>query len=555
MAVTDLSPDIWLATCGPRAPKTLIVGPWILIGDVFDRENVRLPADGPDDPYGYERKLMARLWGRFVGLRPGSADRADALLRDPSGALECIVWEQDGMTFVASAIPAWLIDNRRPAWRIDFGKVDEALRDPLLISGHLLLDGPIGILPGTVQPLPLTQAAVTVWQPSEFADLSLQKPPTPEEAAGRLRRAIDESVRGLGGKSDTVACEISGGLDSSIVAASLATGRAGPVRIWLNAFGDTKEADERLFVEALARTLDIQPTMVPHAKGHLTEALLEQISTGPRPGLNALDIHHDLDWARRLTEAGADTVLTGKGGDSILLQSATPDVFTDAWLARGWPALLDPDTRRLARTTERSIWSLWGMARRYPVRALDTAPRSHALLAPPRRSIRVRHPWLAEIARFGPSKAFQLAGVVDSVSRHGATALTQTIDVRHPLCAQPVIEACLALPAHLLTLGGRDRGLARQAFRDRLPAMIIERRSKGDMTRIYGRMIFDNLNVLRPWLLEGRLADEGILDRLATDVALTREGLMWRGHYAEIMAAVAFEGWVRVWERRLSKPR
>jgi len=167
----------------------------------------------------------------------------------------------------------------------------------------------------------------------------------------------------------------------------------------------------------------------------------------------------------------------------------------------------------------------------------------------------VRHPWLAEIARFSPSKAFQLAGVVDSVSRHGATALTQTIDVRHPLCAQPVIEACLALPAPLLTLGGRDRGLARQAFRDRLPAMIVERRSKGDMTRIYGRMIFDNLNVLRPWLLEGRLADEGILDRLATDAALTREGLMWRGHYAEIMAAVAFEGWVRVWERRLSRSR
>ena len=130
--------------------------------------------------------------------------------------------------------------------------------------------------------------------------------------------------------------------------------------------------------------------------------------------------------------------------------------------------------------------------------------------------------------------------------------MTESIDVRNPLCSQPVIETCLALPASLLTVGGRERGLARRAFADRLPHDIIDRRSKGDMTKIYGRIILDGLDVLRPWLIEGRLAALGVIDRAATETELTREALIWRGGYSTIMIAAAFESWVRNWERRLT---
>lgn len=158
------------------------------------------------------------------------------------------------------------------------------------------------------------------------------------------------------------------------------------------------------------------------------------------------------------------------------------------------------------------------------------------------------HPWLRNWDDFGPAKAFQIAGLADSVSRHEPSALSRAVDVRNPLCAQPVIEACLALPASLLTTGGRERGLARHAFRNRLPAEIIERRSKGDMTRTYGRMIHDSLDVLRPWLIDGRLAALGVIDAAATDRELTRETLLWRGKYSTIILAAAFEAWVRTWE-------
>lgn len=554
LAVSDLNGRAWLAVNGPHAPKTLQVGHWTLIGDVLNRRRPVLPPTRPEDAWDYERKLMARFWGRYIGVQFGRDDQLSAILRDPSGALECVAWSHDGVTIVASHAPDWLVRKLRPPWRINVRRLDQALRDPLMSSGPLLIDGPVAVDPGTVQPLPLEHPAQSLWRPADFARRSLEPAPALEDAAASIRGAIDEAVAGLAGLSGPVAAEVSGGLDSSLIASSLVRGSPAEVALWLNACGATPEADERPYVAALAGALGIDPLCVPHATGPMSEAWLERTSQGLRPGVNALDRPHDMDWAARLASAGARALMTGKGGDSILLQRSTADVFTDSWRARGWRALLSPDVPRLAATNELSVWSMIAEARRHGREGSRLPVRDEGFLTPlpgGGSDGAPVHPWLAGCEPFGPAKTMQIAGVLDSVSRHGPSMLTEVIDVRHPLCAQPVIEACLALPTFLLTHGGRDRGLARHAFRERLPPVIIDRRSKGDMTRIYGRMILDNLGVLRPWLLDGRLAALGIIDRAAADRLLTRESLIWRGYYSSIIVAAAFEGWVRAWERRL----
>lgn len=551
MVVSDLHRHAWLGVKGPQAPGTLAVGPWTLVGDVFNRQRPVLPGDS-DDPDDYERKLVARFWGRYVGVRFGADSRLLSILRDPSGALECIAWSHQGLTIVGSDAPEWLVHKLRPPWRINVERLSQALLDPFMSSGPLLLDGPVAIDPGTVQPLPLDSSTRSVWRPADIAHRSLGQPPCLEDAAAAVRSAIDEAVTGLAGASTPVAAEVSGGLDSSLVASSLTHHGDIPVSLWLSAYGATPESDERSYVAALAEALAIVPACVPHATGAMTEAWLERASQGLRPGVNALDRPHDMDWAARLREAGVTALMTGKGGDSILLQRSTTDVFTDLWLAHGWRALLAPDVPRLAVENEISVWSMVRTARRHG-RADNRLPvRDDGFLAS--RHPPIAHPWLAGCEAFGPAKTLQIAGVLDSVSRHGPSMLTETVDVRHPMCAQPVIEACLAIPTPLLTHGGRDRGLARHAFRGRLPTAILERRSKGDMTRIYARMILDNLAVLRPWLLDGRLAALGVLDRDAADRLLMRESLIWRGSYSTIIVAAAFEGWVRAWERRLLPP-
>lgn len=550
LAVAELNPCVWLAVGGPRAPSTLAVGPWRLIGDVINRVSPDLPTTGDDDPYAYERKLLARFWGRFIGVRCSGDGPASHLLRDPSGALPCITWTQHGLTLAASNMPQWLIQHLRPPWRINFQRLAAALQDPLSAPGDLPLDGPMEVFPGTVQPLSSDSPAVEVWRPSDLVLRGRRRGIDREGAVALLRSSVDETVHGLASIAPSLAAEVSGGLDSSIVASSLVQRNRDRVTLWLNAHGPTPESDERFWVTALADRLGIAPKSVPLADGLITEAALERISGDLRPGVNALDVHHDLDWARRLTEADCAAVMTGKGGDSVLVP-ATPDVFTDLWMEKGFRALLSPDVPRLAVSTEVSVWTLYQSARRHH-RAPGPLPRRDPALLAATTGEGPVHPWLEDRALLGPAKTLQIAGVIDNMTRHAPSLQSEAVEVLHPLCSLPVIEACLAIPAPLMTLGGRDRGLARHAFADRLPAAVVQRPSKGDLTWLYGRRILKSLDVLRPWLLDGRLAAEGILDRAAVDARLTRESLTWRGPYAEIMVAAAFEGWVRVWERRLS---
>lgn len=549
-AVVELSAAAWLGLAGPHRPNQLTVGSWTLVGDVLHRRKPEFPPTERNDPWEYERKLMARFWGRYVGVQLGADGQVRSLLRDPSGALECVAWDQDGLLVVASSVPDWLLSGLAIRWRPDHDRLGLAMRDPMSSADWLLMDGPITVAPGTVQPLPLASSAATVWTPSDFARRSLSPRWTLEEAIETLTTAVDDAVAGLAGLEGSLAAEVSGGLDSSTVAASLVRRAEVPVALWLNAYGATQEADERVYVHALGQTLGISPTFAPHATGGLTEPLLEQISGDFRPGLNALDVHHDLEWARRVARAGGSALMTGKGGDSIFLQNASPDVFTDLWKADGWRALLSKDVARLAARNEVSVWTMIQRARRDTRHQGFSLLRDDTLLPSREEAPTLSHPWLAGSEAFGPAKTRQIAGVIDSVSRHGPSLLTETIDVRHPFCAQPVIEACLAIPTALLTIGGRDRGLVRQAFADRLPELIAGRRSKGDMTRIYGRMVLSSLDVLRPWLLDGRLAASGLIDRARTEAALTEEALMWKGPFGAIIRAAAFEGWLRVWTRR-----
>lgn len=553
LVVSEIGSGAWIAVGGPHPPKLTRIFNWTLIGDVLDRRSPSLPACAPDDPWGYERKLAARFWGRFAGVQFGPRNRPLALLRDPSGAMECVAWVQSGLLIVASAAFDWLLRRLRPNWRISLSRLEQALRDPLTGSGPLIIEGPVALSPGTVQPLPLELPPVEIWTPGRIAGQSLESWPSAEEASEHLRTAVDETVMGLAALSGPVAAEVSGGLDSAIVAASL-TRNDVDARLWLNAYGPTPESDERNYLRCLGAKLGIDPVSVPHARAPMTEAGFDDVSRDFRPGLNALDRAHNLDWARRLDDVGAGSLLTGRGGDTILLQNATVDVFVDRWRTSGWRTLLSKDSRELVAANEASLWTFVAEARRRD-RGGHTLPRRSLSLLRPSSTPLPHHPWLAGWDDFGPAKALQIAGLVDSVCRHHPSALTRTIDVRNPLCAQPVIEACLALPAPVLTCGGRDRGLARRAFRDRLPLEIVERRSKGDMTKIYGRLVHDNLPFLRPWLIHGRLVDLGMVDPAAADRALTREALLWHGGYSSIIVLAAFEGWVRRWEDRLGPAR
>jgi asparagine synthase (glutamine-hydrolysing) len=546
MAVTELTDRVWLAVQGPGAMGLVTAGPWRLIGEVHHREHRSLDPATDEEPWSFERKLVSRFWGRFVGVGIAGDGDLRAVLRDPCGGLDCLVWEDEGLVLVASTLPEWLALPSH--WSVSWECVLQTLHDPLLVWDRLLFTGPTPVRPGTVQPLPVTAPPCELWNPAAIARRGLARPVSDDEAAHRLEQAIDDVVRSLARTAGPLAAEVSGGLDSSLIAASLSRVRS-DVRPWINLYGSEAQSDERAFVAALATRLGIEPLYAAHATGPLDSAGFASISTGVRPGLAGMDFHHDADWARRLQSEGVKAVMTGRGGDSVLIQGATPEVFSDLWQAQGWRALFSPLLPALARLNEQSVWTLIAEARL----GRPGRPPRHSPWFKPTETPAIS--WIEDCADLGPAKTQQIAGLIDGIGRQSPSLQTRAVTVMTPLLSLPVVEVALGLPTAQLVTGARERGLARRAFRDRIPEPILNRRTKGEMSAVYGQMVARNLDLLRPFLLEGRLARAGLLDRAAFETALTYDSLVWQGTYGTIMATATIEGWVRRWETRLSPDR
>lgn len=161
------------------------------------------------------------------------------------------------------------------------------------------------------------------------------------------------------------------------------------------------------------------------------------------------------------------------------------------------------------------------------------------------------HPWLSDLQAVPPAKQLHIRALAGTQIFHGHSRRGQVADVIHPLTAQPLVELCLAIPAFDLAAGDNDRPLARAAFADRLPDLVVKRRSKGDMSGYYGRMLARSLDVVRPYLLEGRLAGRGLLNTGWLDRALSVDRLAVSEETPDLLELIAIESWARAW----SSPR
>jgi asparagine synthase (glutamine-hydrolysing) len=162
-----------------------------------------------------------------------------------------------------------------------------------------------------------------------------------------------------------------------------------------------------------------------------------------------------------------------------------------------------------------------------------------------------KHPWLQAIGDLPPTKRVQIGGLVLSQRQFHETLRGERVRLAHPLLSQPVVEFSLSTPSPLLSSGEGERTLARRAFADRLPASIVHRRSKGDISVFFGKSLAASADFLRAFLLNGRLVQEGLLDHDALEPMLYPDALIWQDNFGQILAAATLEAWVRHWEARI----
>ena len=488
-------------------------------------------------PADLARGAVASGWGRYILVWRDDAGRL-ALLRDPTGALDCVWWRHGGAV-IAAREPPCLVDTLLPAdLAIDWEVLGEIARTPELLGDRLALRGLTAVNPGAVSVIGETAETAAVWRPADFCRAGRGW----DESHEGLVAVVDETVAALVAPHRRLVAELSGGLDSAIAAASLkAVGHAERAG-FLNFHGDWREGDERPYALAAAAQLGLDLTTVRKPVEAITLAQLNPLGDSVRPALQGVDVAYDIEVSGRMRRRRATGLLTGQGGDAVFFQAPDPAVVVDRRRREGLAGLSPAFIAAVARWTRHSAWTVLGYAL--------GAPSGEQANAGTRR-----HPWLEGIDDLPPAKARQLRQFVNAQLFWGDCLRARAGDLLHPLLSQPVVEHCLAIPADRLIAGVRDRGLARQAFCGRLPPMLIERRNKGDLSCFYGHVTRASLATLRPLLLNGLQVDQGLLDGKALERDLAEDRLIVGPGYNRLLVGAVLEVWAQHWEGRIADIR
>ncbi|QNM83346.1 hypothetical protein H8M03_03090 [Sphingomonas sabuli] len=518
------SPDLpWLA--GRAA---------LLVGRLFERDTNREISDGAALDRAIandEEELLRTHWGSYVLVHETKSGDLK-VLRDPSGAIPCYVAGPDREVILSDATIGRALNLiERP--QIDWAFVVQWLQFPFLRVAGTGLDGVTELTPGASRPLACSQSSETqLWRPLSFARAAMDEP---DDAARMLRQTALSSVPRASGDALTL-IQISGGLDSSILAACLAArGRNLKAMTFATSSPD---GDERQYAEAVAGHLGI-PLEIVHESDVCPSA---PAPPGFRPGINLL-----LDAIDRTVEdyrqaIGAGIVVDGGGGDSLFGFSRTAAPILDAFRAgEAWATM-----RSVSERSSASMWRVAEVTLRQLLRRPSGWPDNpHFLGSAARLRPAERHPWLAGAARLPRGKLEHLTSLVHIqhfLDRHAIGG-----DHRHPLMNQPLIELCLSIPSWMWNADGCDRAVARRAFWESLPRSITERRTKGSLQGYFHRRFLKLRPDMRPLLLDGELARRQLVDRAAIEAALRDDEVLSDDRALRLSEIATLESWLSAW--------
>lgn len=533
----------------------------VVVGDVWPMpgapplEYALTTAPGAVAPSAIAERLCRHVWGRYVALLPRRSDGATLALRDPSGQLPCLTWSLDIGIEVVTSDPTRLPGFLRPRRSgLNWDRIANFVAMLSSATVEPLLDGYTAVGPGGLCTLGRGDSEILVWRPGDFAqDLS----DDPEAAAAETVRRVDACTAALAGGHPGLIMELSGGLDSSIVAASLGVaGLSDRVAYWLNRAGDRAEGDERAYARAVTDRLGVPLTVVEKPLEALSDADFTELGAMFWPGINAVDPARDRDEVARIRDTGVTGLVSGDGGDAVFLQPPSALVWDDELRRRGLlRALASPVLPGVARRTRQSVWGVMGQVMR------ARRGRGPPLMAPSRFASpdvqrafgAARHSWVldAETRMLPAGKRRQIHAIANCQVFRGESRRTQEADLLFPLMAQPVVEHCLAIGTPDLAGGPFDRPFERAAFAARLPEAVRLRRAKGNLGSYFCQLVAASLPTLRPYLLDGCLAEARVLDRGALDRALDPAQLIWGTRGNELLILAAVEAWVRHWQGRL----
>jgi asparagine synthase (glutamine-hydrolysing) len=522
-----------------------------IVGTLFRRNGAAEPVSALEDDEAAAiscsrgQALLEGYWGGYLAALAGP----DSLrvLRDPSGLFPCYFACHAGFSIFSS--DAELLVASGISTGIDFKAIGEQLYRANVPAPATALRGIQELLPGfalTLPGIPATQEQC--WSPWDHV---ATREEDPQAAAERLSKIIRTCVEAWTSTRRHVLLSVSGGLDSSIIAACLAG--AGTRTTCLTLFSDDPAGDERVFARALCGHLGLPLVERPYRLEDidLAEPLAPHL---PRPRDRTQANAYERVNLEVALGAEADAFMTGNGGDNVLGYSQSAGPIVDRYLAEGLGlgtlrSLLD-----VCMQTGCSIFDAlgraWKMAKASPAHRVRPKPLFlHPEFLATLETADLRHQWLDPPPGALPGKAAHIATILRAQPTLEASR-GFFLPVLSPLMSQPVIEACLAIPSWEWRAGGIDRSLARRAVERDLPPAVLNRRTKGTPSRFAAQLLDHFRAEIRERLIAGRLSGHRIIDSPALEKVLAGDQPVGDLERVRILELVNAEAWIDHWTAR-----
>lgn len=487
------------------------------------------------------RSLVSDYWGGYVLIltRP---DGAIAIFRDPSGLLPCY-YREDGADIILSSDAADL--GRRGG--VDYGAIARFLASAGAPSRETCIEGVQLLLPGEcLTAFRSSHRFESWWSPWDWTHIPGR---TSGATAKQLRAVALDCIESWASCFESILIGVSGGLDSSIVACA-AVRRATALHC-LTMIEEDAIGDERRYAFILAKAIGVS---LLEARYDLGEVDLGRVVAPHHPWPHApfymqaiASVHDELRRKHQI-----DAFFSGNGGDNIFcaIRSASP--FVDRFMAQGPRHGLFETLRDLSDLTGasgatilRHAWDRYRDCSRPVPLHRDCSGLSSAAIAEldaPAPS----HPWMEAPQAMLPGKAAHvrlLARAQRSIELYPRRTHPQHVA---PLLSQPIVETCLSIPTWQWIEGGRDRAVARTAFKSIVPAQLLRRTSKGGPGGFMQRIFRANAEQADDFLRNGLLAQAGLLDLTILEGA-SQPTVGGFEKAQRILALCAAESWVRWW--------
>lgn len=497
--------------------------------------------------------LAGEYWGAYAAVLHDTGRDVLSVVRDPAGACRLFTGPLGSTTAIFSHAEDYLAlaDDAAP----DFEFISAFVGHARLVTPQTAIERVSELLPG--EELCIGRASSTVnrsmvWTPMPAG--AFLGPDKFDEAAARLRDVVLGAAQSWAQVSPHMVHRLSGGLDSTIVLAALRRANLSEVTA-LNAYPDNvPEGDERPYARAAAEACGVSLLEVAMSPERIDYSRLLQCEFSAKPSRSSMGFTDDTVPRAILSAAPLALVTSGQGGDQIFHRLRTPLIAADAMRDGCNLGLVMEIALNTARLSRRPVWNVFSavleqglIRRRQTVSAGLRGAGGFAGIGATERAkaMAADHPWSDLISRAPPARALRMSHIMDLQYYHQPNGLNTHFSTQPVLASQPIIEFVLRVPPYVMTWGGRERALARAAFADLVPEIILKRTGKGDTTRYHAAALARQLLFIREMLVGGELERAGLVDAAALRAALARDVVSEASMGVAISSALLAELWLR----------